>query len=53
LSAADRPSAIFFARSSSAFTMGGHTKDIVNHTRMKNTAICANRVALRLTATPF
>jgi hypothetical protein len=47
--AAARPSAIFFARSSSAFMMGGHTNCIVNHARMKNTTSCANRVAFRFT----
>jgi hypothetical protein len=33
LSAAARPSAIFWARSSSAFAIGGHTNFIVNSTR--------------------
>jgi hypothetical protein len=51
-SAADRPSAIFFARSSSALTNGGHTNFIVNHARIRNTTICANRVALRFTVFP-
>jgi len=32
-----RPWAIFSARSSSAFAMGGHTNFIVNHTKMANT----------------
>jgi hypothetical protein len=36
-SAAARPSAIFWARSSSAFAIGGHTNFIVNHTRIKKT----------------
>jgi hypothetical protein len=29
--------------------MGGHTNFIVNHARMKNTTIWANRVAFRFT----
>ena len=49
LSAAASPSAIFCARSSSAFMMGGHTNFIVNHARMKNTTSCANSVAFRFT----
>jgi hypothetical protein len=49
LSAAESPSAIFFARSSSAFTMGGHTNFIVTHARMKNTTSWATRVAFRFT----
>jgi hypothetical protein len=36
-SAAARPSAIFWARSSSAFAIGGHTNFIVNHTRIRKT----------------
>jgi hypothetical protein len=39
LSAAARPSAIFSARSSSAFVIGGHTNFIVNHTRIAKTII--------------
>jgi hypothetical protein len=39
LSAAARPSAIFFARSSSAAVIGGHTNFIVNPTRIRNTII--------------
>ena len=38
-----------FARSSSAFTMGGHTNFIVNHARMKNTTSWAIRVAFKFT----
>jgi hypothetical protein len=36
-SAAARPSAIFWARSSNAFAIGGHTNFIVNHTRIRKT----------------
>jgi len=43
------PGGVFVARSSSAFMMGGHTNFIVNHARMKNTTIWANRVAFRFT----
>src|SRR5690554_4542349 len=49
LSAAASPSAIFAARSSSAFMIGGHTNFIVNQPRMKNTTIWAIRVAFRFT----
>ena len=37
VSAADRPSRIFFARSSSATVIGGHTNFIVNHARIRKT----------------
>jgi hypothetical protein len=50
LSAADRPSAIFFARSSSAAVIGGQTKRIVNQTRIAKTIIWMMRVALMFTA---
>ena len=49
LSAADRPSAIFLARSSSAAAIGGHTNFIVNQTRIRNTIIWMIRVAVMLT----
>jgi len=39
LSAAARPSAIFFARSSSAAVIGGQTNFIVNPTKIRNTII--------------
>jgi hypothetical protein len=45
-------SAIFFERSSRALINGGHTNFIVNHARIRNTTICANRVALRFTVFP-
>ena len=53
LSAADSPSAIFFARSSSALTIGGHTNFIVKPTRIRNTIICTISVALMLTFLPL
>ncbi|MEY3475056.1 MAG: synthase subunit b AtpF, partial [Pseudomonadota bacterium] len=49
LSAADRPSAIFFARSSSAAVIGGQTNFIVNQTRIAKTIIWTISVALMLT----
>ena len=49
LSAAASPSAIFFARSSSAFTMRATRNFIVTHARMKNTTSWATRVAFRFT----
>jgi hypothetical protein len=48
LSAAARPSAIFWARSSSAVAMGGHTNFIVNPTRIRNTIIWMIRVPVML-----
>ena len=48
LSAADRPSAIFFARSSSAAVIGGQTNFIVNQTRIAKTIIWMISVALML-----
>src|SRR5690606_32293285 len=53
LSAAARPLAIFVARSSRAFVIGGHTNFIVNHHRIPKTTICANSVAFRFTARTF
>jgi len=44
-----QPVSVFFARSSSAFTMGGQTNFIVTHARMKNTTSWATRVAFRFT----
>lgn len=41
-----------FERSSRALISGGHTNFIVNHARIRNTTICANRVALRFTVFP-
>jgi hypothetical protein len=52
LSAADRPSAIFFARSSSAAVIGGQTNFIVNPTRIRNTIIWMMRVPVMLTFLP-
>ena len=42
-----------FARSSSAFTIGGHTNFIVKPTRIRNTIICTISVALMLTFLPL
>src|SRR5688572_27777986 len=53
LSAAARPSAIFWARSSSAFAIGGHTNFIVNPTRIRNTIIWTMRVPVMLTFLPL
>src|SRR5574343_243673 len=52
LSAADRPSAIFFARSSRAAVIGGQTNFIVNQTRIRNTIIWTMRVPVMLTCLP-
>src|SRR5262249_7617785 len=52
LSAAERPSAILRARSSSAAVIGGHTYFIVNQTRIRNTIIWMIRVAVMLTLLP-
>src|SRR5690606_7982938 len=52
-SAAARPSAIFWRRSSIAFVRGGHTNFIVNQPRTKNTSIWKKIVAFRFTVVPL